>query len=90
MAGLYPTYIDGLTLGNGGNTTISVSGYPTVETTFKAHPSNSGVLYVKNNTTNGMGYPLNPGETLVVTRADLKDWTVSGVAAQRLVWAAFK
>lgn len=86
---LYPTYIDGITLG-AGNNTISVSGYATTSVTFKAHPSNSGVLYIKNTTTNGAGYPLNPGETLVLTRPDLHYYTASGLSGQRLTWAAFK
>lgn len=91
MAGLYPTYISSVTVAATGNTDVAPSGlYPTTEVTFKAHPSNSGVMYVKNTTTTGAGYPLNPGETLVVQRPDLHDYVVSGVSGQRLVFAAYK
>lgn len=87
--GLYPTFFGELVLGVGNNL-LAASGYATTQTIFKAHPSNTGVLYVKNTTTTGPGFPLNPGETLTLTRPDLHDYTISGVAAQRLSWAAFK
>ena len=57
--------------------------------TFTAHPSNSGVLYIRKTTTVGFGYPLNPAGTLSIAGPiDLNDYTASCVSGQRLAWLA--
>ena len=85
--GLYPTDLKEVVLGPGVNN-ITASGYQTVEAELIAHPSNSGILYVRSSSTTGNGFPLSPGERLRLTLADLHDYTVSGVNNHRLAYAA--
>jgi len=68
----------------------TVPGYPVNNVTLIAHPSNSGVLYVRQRGASlaSLGYPLAAGATLALANVDLYQYTVSGVASQRLAWSA--
>lgn len=91
--GLYPTVIGDITLGPGINDIVVsgfgvVAGYPTVETTIIAHPSNSGVLYIRRRGGIGYGYPLAAGTAVTLANVDLYDYTASGVSGHRLAYVA--
>lgn len=82
-----PTNFGELTLGAGVNT-ITASGYGTVDVTLQAHPSNSGIIYLRDSRTTGSGYPLSAGASVRLSYSDLHDYTASGVIGGRLAWAA--
>ena len=83
--------IGDITLGTGINDIVvsgfsAVPNYPVVDATLIAHPSNTGVLYVRKRTTTGFGYPLTAGASLVIAKDNMADYTASGVSGQRLAY----
>lgn len=66
-----------------------VPGYGVSSVTLIAHPSNTGVVYIRQrNAASGLGFPLGAGERLQLDGVDLYQYTASGVAGQRLAWSA--
>lgn len=55
--------------------------------TLEAHPSNSGILYVKRTGDSGNGYPLAAGASLNMDLEDLANFSASGVVGARLAFA---
>lgn len=57
---------------------------------LKAHPDNSGPVWVGNvagGVTSGNGFPLNPGETIVITLSNLGELRVDASAdGLKLCW----
>lgn len=83
--------IGDITLGPGYNDIVvsgfsRVASYPVNKATLIAHPSNTGILYVRARGGAGSGYPLTAGATLALDSTDLYGYTASGVAAQRLAY----
>lgn len=64
------------------------SGYLGVtDAQLTAHPSNSGVIYVKRSGDTGIGYPLAAGGKLDITGSDnLYNYVASGAPAARLAY----
>jgi hypothetical protein len=52
-----------------------------------AHPSNTGIIYVKTTGDTGNGYPLSAGATLNIGASNLAAMTASGVVGGRLHYA---
>ena len=87
--GLYPSIIGDIMLVEGINTLASGVGQ-VVEATIIAHPSNVGILYVRQSNTTGYGYPLTAGATVTINLPNLNEYTVSGVSGHRVAYIAHK
>lgn len=76
-----------VTVPSAGSVTVASGHLDIADGTLVAHPSNSGILYVRNTSDTGNGYPLSAGDSLEVGRSNLGELTASGVVGARLAYA---
>lgn len=78
---------DTVTIPATGSITVASGRLDVLQVQLVAHPSNTGIIYIKNATDTGNGYPLNAGATLSLMQGNLGGMTASGVVGGRLAYA---
>lgn len=77
---------DTVTIPATGAVTVASGRLDVVEARLTAHPSNSGIIYVRNTSDTGNGYPLSAGASVDIKSANLAALTASGVVGGRLAY----
>lgn len=70
-----------------GSVTVASGYLGAIKIHLRAHPSNSGILYVKNTGDAGNGFPLGAGDFVDAGGGNVGSITASGVVGGRLAYA---